>query len=268
MTTLTPTRHALTSHIPILDIGNIPAIAPGCAACQALPTCFSGAFANLEQGMFERIVSGRRRIRRHGSLFKPDDRLDMFYAVRFGQFKMYATDPMGQQRLIGFHMPGDLIGLDAIATGKHQFRAVALEDSEVCEISYAALEAAMTSATELQRKFIQMISQSVVGAVPATTFMPTMRCDQRFAHFLLDLAARYAALGYSGKSFRLSMSRGDISCYLGITAESVSRLIARFKRNGWIRVNHRYVDITDRAGLETLLFPGSEATNADVRRSA
>lgn len=266
MNTLTPTRHALTSPIPILDVGKIPAIAPGCAARQTLPTCFSGGFANLEKGLFERIVLGQRRIRRYGSLFKPDDRLDMFYEVRFGQFKIYASDPIGQQRLIGFHMPGDLIGLDAIATGKHQFRAVALEDSEVNEISFAALEEAMMGATELQRKFMKIISQSVVGAVPATTFMLTMRCDQRFAHFLLDMSTRYAALGYSGKSFRLSMSRGDISCYLGITAESVSRLIAHFKRNGWIRVNHRYVDITDRAGLEMLLFPPSEATSAVVRR--
>ncbi len=259
----------MTSHLYAITASSWPqADAP--VSNQALPRSLSGAPGKLADDPFEKIISGRRRIARHASLFVPNERLDLLYAVRFGQFKVFALDPMGQQRVIGFHMAGDLMGLDAIATGRHQFRAVALEDSEVCEIPYADLEAAMSAAPTVQRQFLQLMSQCVVNEGPSATFLSNMRCDQRFGYFLLTLSSRYAALGYSGKSFRLSMSRGDIGSYLGITAESVSRLIARFKRNGWIRVEHRDVEIADREGMQVLFSgdAGARTPHAELQRAA
>jgi CRP/FNR family transcriptional regulator, anaerobic regulatory protein len=227
--------------------------APSCIACAAIPKCLTGNLAKLDRVLPDAIIRGKRRVGRHECLYQSGDRQATLYQVRYGQFKVFARDPMGEQRVIGFRMAGDLIGLDAIATGLHQFGAVALEDSEVCEISYAALESAMTASPTVRRQFIQYLEHAAIMDATTATFMSTMRCEQRLGYFLLNLSSRYAELGYSNKSFRLSMSRADIGSYLGITPESVSRLIGRFKRNGWISVSHRNVEIADRDRLHMLL---------------
>jgi CRP/FNR family transcriptional regulator len=79
-----------------------------------------------------------------------------------------------------------------------------------------------------------------------------MRAEQRFAVFLVNLSARYATRGYSPNSFQLRMSREDIGNYLGLTIESVSRLLSRFKKQGWIQVDKREVTLLDPVKLKAL----------------
>ena len=59
----------------------------------------------------------------------------------------------------------------------------------------------------------------------------------------MDLAARYAARGFSGTRFRLSMSRGDIANYLRLAAETVSRVLSRFRSQGLIQIEGRELQL-------------------------
>jgi CRP/FNR family transcriptional regulator len=59
------------------------------------------------------------------------------------------------------------------------------------------------------------------------------------------MAARYAARGYSSTSFQLRMSREDIGNYLGLTIESISRLLSRFRKQGLILVDKRDITLLD-----------------------
>jgi CRP/FNR family transcriptional regulator len=79
-----------------------------------------------------------------------------------------------------------------------------------------------------------------------------MRAEQRFAVFLTNLAARYAARGLSATEFQLRMSREDIGNYLGLTIESISRLLARFKTLGLLAVTRREFTLLDAARLQAL----------------
>lgn len=87
---------------------------------------------------FGNMVTGKRRVARRASLYRKHDSMSVLYLVRFGQFKLIGGD-LNEQRVAGFHMAGDLMGLDAIATGEHHLRLMALENSEVCEFPFAAL---------------------------------------------------------------------------------------------------------------------------------
>lgn len=223
----------------------------GCASCHTLHTCMPARFNERDIRQFEHMVTGRRRIARHASLYRQRDRLDALFLVRFGQFKLVGGD-LGEQRVLGFYMPGDLLGLDAIATGRHQFRMMALENSEVCEIPFTALIQAMSSEPGLQGQFLQMMSASLVNEFSRSLLLSTSSLDQRFASFVLKLGEKYAQLGYSGKSFRLAMSRGDIGNYLGATVESISRLIGRFNAHGAVSIRARIVDLRDAEYLHAL----------------
>jgi CRP/FNR family transcriptional regulator len=79
-----------------------------------------------------------------------------------------------------------------------------------------------------------------------------MRAEQRFAVFLVNLSARYATRGYSANRFQLRMSREDIGNYLGLTIESISRLLSRFKKQGWLEVDKREVTLLDPVKLKAL----------------
>lgn len=182
----------------------------------------------------------------------------MLYTVRFGQFKLIGGDAMGEQRVVGFYLAGDLIGLDAVATGRHQFRVMALENSEVCEIPFSEITRTMTVDPAIQRAFLQQLSNALNNEYCRSALLSRASLDERFAQFLVSLGARYAHLGYSDKSFRLSMSRGDIGNYIGTTVESVSRLIGRFNAQGAASIKGRTVEILDRAYLEALAYGGEQ----------
>ncbi len=241
------------SGAPPVSAGESAVPRDGCATCHRIKACMPCNFNEREIQLFENVVAGRRRIARHASLYRKHDSLGMLYAVRFGQFKLIGGDQLGEQRVAGFHMAGDLVGLDGIATGRHEFRVMALENSEVCEIPFAALVSVMGREPAIQRKFLQTMSSALINEHEHSILLSTTSLDERFATFLLRYGERYARLGYSDKSFRLSMSRGDIGSYLGTTVESISRLITRFNAQGAVSIDGRAVTLHDLDYLHALV---------------
>lgn len=244
--------------------------ATACLACGAHKACLAGLLGDQGTAQFEKLIVGRRRVNRNASLFREHDRLEMLYAVRFGQFKLIRLDAIGGQRVAQFYMPGDLIGLDAIATGRHNFRLIALENSEVCEIPFAGIASMMATEPTIQRLFLQSMSGALNDQYGRSSLLVLPSLDQRFASFLLQLAQRFSRLGYSDKSFRLSMTRGDIGSYLGTTVESISRLISRFNAQGAVSITGRTVELLDRDRLGSILTSedhGLEAGRSEPSRA-
>lgn len=200
---------------------------------------------------FEALISGKRRIARHANLLKKHEVIDKLYIVRSGQFKLTLEDAAGQRRVAEFYMPGDVMGLDAIANGQHNYELVALESSEVCEIPFDRIVSMMGSEPAIQRQFLNIMSISLNNAFNRS-FLVAASLEERFSGFLLRLAEKHARLGYSSKSFRLGMPRGDIGSYLGTSLESVSRLVARFNAHGAVAINGRMVELLDWGYLHAL----------------
>lgn len=202
---------------------------------------------------FDQIIGRRHRIRRDEDLYRMGDRFRNLYAIRLGHFKTYQDNPSGEQQITGFQMAGELLGMDAISSGDYPCGAIALEDSEVCEIPFARLEALFGQLPTLLHRFHRLMSQEIMREQNVMLLLGNMRAEQRFAAFLLNLASRYAARGYSSSRFQLRMSREDIGNYLGLTIESISRALSSFKKNGWISVDIRELAILQRGSLEALV---------------
>ena len=217
----------------------------GCATCSLFKMCLPSNFNGREIQLFENIVAGRRRDPRHASLYCQNDPFQMLYAIRYGQFKLIGAGRTGEIRVAGFHMAGDLVGMDGIALGHHSFRMMALENSEVCEIPYAALARVMSVEPTMQREFLRAMSTAIFAEHEHSRMLSVSSLDERFANFLMNYGASYSRLGYSDKAFRLSMSRGDLGSYLGTTVESISRLIKRFNAQGSVSITGREVRLHD-----------------------
>ena len=149
-------------------------------------------------------------------------------------------------------MAGELLGMDAISTEHHHCDAMALENSEVCEIPFARLGELFCTIPSLLHHFHRMMSQEITREQNVMLLLGNMRADQRFAAFLINLSSRYAARGYSSTTFQLRMSREEIGNYLGLTIESISRLLSRLKKQGLLRVANREIELLDLTRMKAL----------------
>jgi len=242
---------------PTLNVGALKA---SCAGCSLHHLCLPMGLDDADISRLDQIVGRRRRVLRDEGLYRMDDPFKNLYAIRFGHFKTYQVNPSGEQQVTGFQMAGELLGMDAISADRHQCDAVALEDSEVCEIPFSRLEELFSHIPTLLRHFHRIMSQEITREQNVMLLLGNMRAEQRFAAFLVNLSSRYAARGYSATSFQLRMSREDIGNYLGLTIESVSRLLSRFKQQGWLKVDKREVQLIDPAMLKALAA-GTENCN-------
>jgi CRP/FNR family transcriptional regulator len=222
-----------------------------CAQCSMHQLCLPMGLDNADIVRLDQIIGRRRRLARDERLYRAGEPFHHLYAVRFGHFKTFQVNAGGEAQITGFQMAGELLGMDAIS-GTHHCDAVALEDSEVCEIPFAQLEALFGEVPALLRHFHRIMSQEITREQNVMLLLGNMRAEQRFAVFLVNLSARYAARGYSATGFQLRMSREDIGNYLGLTIESISRLLSRFKKQGWIEVDKREIVLLDPAQLKAV----------------
>lgn len=232
-----------------------------CAMCSASKSCLPLLAERSEQHMTVPLVRGQRRVARNTLLCREGDQFHTLYIVRLGQFKILSRDPTGELRVVKFHMQGDVIGMDAIASGAFPNRAMALEDSEVCEVSYAQLRHAMFKDPPIADQLLRTMSKVMVDQHERSNLLSLASPEARFVSFLLSISKRYARLGYSSHAFRLPMSRSDIGSYLGTTVETVSRLISRLNAQDTVAIRGRLVELRNREALQEWL----EAAGGGVR---
>ena len=238
--------------VPSISTINFHALKASCAGCSMHQLCLPMGLDSGEIDRLEEIIGRRRRVKRDENLYRMDDPFKNLYAIRVGHFKTYQINPNGDELITGFQMAGELLGMDAIGTERHHVGAVALEDSEVCEIPFSRLEELFGHIPTLLHHFHRIMSQEITREQSVMLLLGNMRAEQRFAVFLVNLASRYEARGYSCSRFQLRMSREDIGNYLGLTIESISRLLSRFKKQGWLAVDKREVHLLDPIRLKAM----------------
>jgi len=229
----------------------MPEIQNRCAGCNLRDLCVPTGLGDSDMQRLDRIIV-RRRVAKGDILFRMGAAFTNLYAIRLGHFKTYQLSVDGVEQITGFQMAGELLGMDGISADHHNCYAIALEDSEVCEIAFDRLEELFAIIPTLLRHFHRTMSQEITRDQNIMLLLGNMQAEQRFAAFLVNLSTRYKVRGYSSINFQLRMSREDIGNYLGLTIESVSRLLSKFKKMEWINVDKREIEICDLPTLKLL----------------
>ncbi|CBA15565.1 helix-turn-helix domain-containing protein [Xanthomonas albilineans] len=146
-------------------------------------------------------------------------------------------------QILGFHLPGELIGVDAMANEYHLCAADALERTSICELPYTQLQKVMTEVPSLQHQLIRAISRELVAEQHHLVMMGRPQAQERLAIFLRSLSERYGRLSRDAETLTLTMSRHDIANYLGLAVETISRLFTRMEAGGILSVNRKTVSI-------------------------
>ncbi len=224
-----------------------------CSNCNLRELCLPVGLSKGEMQQLDEISHLKRGYARGDYLYRSGDKFQALYAIHSGSFKTQVLYEDGREQVTGFQMAGEIIGLDAISTDRHTCEAVALEDSEVCELPFTKLEALSREMPSLQRHLHKIMSREIVRDQGIMLLLGSMRAEERLAAFLLNLSQRFAARGQSPTHFQLRMSRREIGSYLGLKLETVSRAFSHFQDDGLIRVKVRSVEILDLPRLHSFV---------------
>jgi CRP/FNR family transcriptional regulator len=225
----------------------------GCAACAMRNGCVSSGLSDADLPKFEDYAYAKRRIKAGQYLFRSGDQSGSLYVVRSGFVMTTMATNDGREQVTGFQMLGEVIGVDMIGGGVHASDAMALEDTDVCELSLNSLESLSKAVPALQRRLYQMIGEQFHRERESMLLLGSLRAEERLATFLINLGHRYKARGFSASRFVLRMSRGAIGSYLGLRLETVSRVFSKFQAEGLLRVDGRYVEILDPKALKLVI---------------
>lgn len=217
-----------------------------CSACAFSEACLSVGYGKQELTQLHCLVEHVGPMRAGAYAFRMGDPFRAIYAVRSGMVKTCVIDADGREQVLGFHLPGEVVGLNGIYPDRLPCDAIALESTQFCRFSFPAMSALATRLPALQQHLFRLLSKELGTTAQLAA---DHSADERVAAFLLDLGDRYAARGFPGSRFRLSMPRGDIANYLRLAPETVSRVLGRLRTQGVIDIDGRMVELRDRAAL-------------------
>ena len=227
-----------------------------CGSCAFAAACLTEGYGKPELTQLHCLVEHVGPLRSGEHVFRTGDPFRSIYAVRSGSVKTCAFDREGREQVLGFYLPGEVIGLNAIYPERFPCNAVALETSLFCRFSFPAMSALAARMPAVQQHLFRLISKELGDA---TVRAGEHTAEERVAAFLMDLSARHAARGTSPTRFDLSMSRNDMANYLRLASETVSRVLTRLRQRQMIGLEGRKLVLIEPAALreigQALLMP-------------
>ena len=220
-----------------------------CSTCAFAPVCVAEGLAKQDLWDLHCLVEHVGPFHAGEHLFRDGDPFTAIAAVRAGTVKTYVVDVDGREQVLGFFLPGELIGLNAIHAARYPCNAVALDTVTLCRFSFPAIATLATRLPGLQAQLFRLLSQDINKA---ELLAGDFSADERMAAFLVALSRRYAARGFSPTRFTLSMARTDIANYLRLAAETVSRVLKRFQSEGLVAIDRREVELRDPSRLAAM----------------
>lgn len=194
----------------------------------------------------------RRKVSAGEYVYRAGQPMQAVFLVHVGSLKTCELATDGREQITGFRMRGDLVGVESIGLATYTCDAIALEDCEVWELPYPPVLKACLEIPELQNRFTAALAEEIRRDRSWMLALGTLTAEQRVAAFLIDVAARYAELGFSDRHFILRMSRADMANFLALKHETVSRALSRLQDLRCISVQRREVKVLDMPELRQM----------------
>ncbi|UPG92099.1 cyclic nucleotide-binding domain-containing protein [Luteibacter aegosomaticola] len=224
----------------------------GCADCGLHAICLPEGVDEGGLARLDRLTRSRSTYQRGDSVYRQGQPFNALYVVRSGAVRVALGDADGSQQVLGFRLPGEILGIDALLDDTHRTDATALERTTVCEVPFARLEDLFQQLPGLQRKMMRELGREVADAQRHVLAMGRQQALERVALFLRGLLERYDRLSRPTDCVRLPMGRSDIACYLGLAVETVSRALGRMEEHGVLSASGRHLRIHRRDLLDAL----------------
>jgi len=223
-----------------------------CDSCSLNNVCIPNGLSKEEIDQLEISVDKTVKIKKKDFLYHSMDRIDGIYAIKSGAIKTSISNADGQEQVLEFHLPGDMLGFDAFNSGIHSCDAIALEDTLLCKIPIDDFDDLCGRLQGIRKEMMHQVGKEISHNQSLLLSLGQQQADERLATFLLEMSRHFQSRGFSGNEFVIPMPRQDLSNYLGMAVETLSRIISRMTEDGLINIDRRLVSILDMTRLETL----------------
>lgn len=215
-----------------------------CDACALSEICLPAGLSEEELVLLEKNVLTSIKLKKGETLYPAGETFTGLYAVKSGSFKSSVSNSDGDAQIVGFHMPGELVGFDGYDSS-HTSSVVALENSMVCKVPSTHLDFLCANIASVSRHVHNMIANDVRAHNSVLMLIAQKSAENRVICFLKNISDRNRKRGFSATDFTLSMPRGDIANFLGMAPETISRLLKQLQDEGIVEFSRRNVHITD-----------------------
>jgi CRP/FNR family transcriptional regulator len=240
---------------------NFDQLKVSCASCSLRELCIPQGMTDDELKLIDTVIERKKPVHKNDYLFRAGDTNRSIYAVLSGSVKTLVDNPNGEEQIVGFHLPGELLGMDGFSGDAHTCSAVALETSSVCEFPLESLDEVCHLVPSIQYAMRRIMGREVTKDHAMLLLLGRMSAEEKLASFLISLSKRMAQRHWKPSEFNLTMPRQDIANYLGLAVETVSRLFAHLQDAEIIEVDRRRVNICDMERLQAIVGD-SDAINA------
>jgi len=217
-----------------------------CVSCGERENCFAKQVMKSTTSAYT-ACDNRLPLQAGKHLFRAGDDAEAVYIIRSGSLRMYLITEDGEEQVLGFYFPGDVLGLDSVGVDSHITSAIVMETSSICKLPLSWFHH-----QDSAWKCINLMSEQLAHDYNLMLMLAGKDANGRMACFLLNLSKRFKQHGYSAHAFNLSMRRTDIASYLGLALETVSRTLRRFQDSGLLEITRRTVEIHDLNGLRQI----------------
>ncbi|MEA3406176.1 MAG: fumarate/nitrate reduction transcriptional regulator Fnr [Pseudomonadota bacterium] len=223
-----------------------------CLNCGLQKICFPTGLNKNEMDRLDDIVQRKAPLIKNQMLFSSGDSFTSLFAIRAGVIKVFSFSDSGEEIIHGFYLPGDVVGIDALSSKTHLFNAMALDATSVCTLPFDELSDLSLKIPHLNTQVLSIMSKEVVEGRLHSELLTKKNADQRIAQFIWSMAERYQSRGYHYLEFRLSILHRDVATYLGLTPETVSRILAKLHNEKVVTWKKKEVHIQNERALKAL----------------
>jgi CRP/FNR family transcriptional regulator len=220
-----------------------------CEQCRVRSLSLCGALEADELVDLDRLSRPMHHAARE-TIFEQDELADSVFNITSGSARLYRLLPDGRRQVVGFALPGDFLGL--ALTERNAFSADALTPLTACSFSRQSFSDFLDSKQHLLRKLHAMAGHELSLAQEQMVILGRRTAEEKIAAFLIGLRKRWARLSTSSVTIPLPMTRQDIGDFLGLTVETVSRMLTRLAREKVILIVPDGVRLLDVARIEAL----------------
>lgn len=216
-----------------------------CEFCRIGPSI---CIPKLLENTLDNFINRKKEIAKNQVIVDEGTPLDNIYIINSGAVKTYIT-VNGKEQINGFYLPGDIIGLNSIHNLKYNNSVCALTNTLVCELKYNELIGLVSQNTHMQNTLLKLMSEDIQDYQQLILCFSQKNAEEKVATFIYSLYLRYARRGHISLNIKLSMSRSDIANYLGLTIETISRILTRMQDLNILTARGKYISIKDLSAL-------------------
>ena len=213
------------------------------------------SFSDIDR--LDSIIERNESVAKGTNLYSIGDKFTHIHAIHKGFVKSYSISEAGEKQITGFHLPGEIVGLEGINTGFHVGFSETLVTSQVCSVPYTKLDHLSSDINGLRQQLLKVMSQEISYNYELLLLLNQKSAEEKIAAFLLNLSARTAFGKGLATEFELPMTRTDMANYLGLALETVSRIMGRFVNQKIIFIDHKQLSILRIDYLNELAGTGS-----------